>query len=133
MAFVYSFVLEPCFEPCCVDSIATLMIHVVPVVDSQMLHWNRVIGLALVLNGRIKRASPWVPARWSRRRWSRRRRAHKLNARSEIVVSKALGGEEPGLPVLIDSPLGLGLASAAGARVTGAAARTGRLGLRRGG
>ena len=125
MAFVYSFVLEPCFEPYCVDSSATLMIHVVPVVYSQMLHWNRVIGLALVLNGRIKRASPWVPARWSRRR-----RAHKLNARSEIVVSKA---EEPGLPVLIDSPLGLGLASAAGARVTGAAARTGRLGLRRGG
>ena len=51
-------------------------------------------------------------------------------AGSEIVVSKA---EEPGLPGLIDSPLGLGLASAAGARVTGAAARTGRLGLRRGG
>ena len=38
MAFVYSFVLEPCFEPYCVDSSATLMIHVVPVVDSQMLH-----------------------------------------------------------------------------------------------
>ena len=130
MAFVYSFVLEPCFEPYCVDSSATLMIHVVPVVYSQMLHWNRVVGLAFVLNGWIKRASPWVPARWSRRRWSRRRRAHKLNARSKIVVSMA---EEPGLPVLIDSPLGLGLASAAGARVTGAAARTGRLGLRRGG
>ena len=46
MAFVYSFVLEPCFEPYCVDSSATLMIHVVPVVYSQMLHWNRVIGLA---------------------------------------------------------------------------------------
>ena len=61
MAFVYSFVLEPCFEPYCVDSSATLMIHVVPVVYSQMLHWNRVNGLALVLNGRIKRASPWVP------------------------------------------------------------------------
>ena len=55
MAFVYSFVLEPCFEPYCVDSSATLnrflMSHVVPVVYSQMLHWNRVIGLAFVLNG----------------------------------------------------------------------------------
>jgi hypothetical protein len=58
MAFVYSFVLEPCFEPYCVDSSATLMIHVVPVVYSQMLHWNRVVGLAFVLNGWIKRASP---------------------------------------------------------------------------
>ena len=108
------------------------MIHVVPVVYSQMLHWNRVVGLAFVLNGWIKRASPWVPGSTLEPKTlePKTQSSQAVNARSEIVVSKA---EEPGLPGLIDSPLRLGLASAAGARVTGAAARTGRLGLRRGG